>query len=82
MDIVFDSLITIVFLILLVPCVKYTLWNYRIKSSVLRVPWTYLLMCFPIFVILILIHNFRDIYTNVRIFMGKATERKEVLPWQ
>ena len=81
-DIIFDSLISIVFLILLVPCVNYTLWNYRIKSSVLRVPWTYLLMCFPIFVILILIHNFRDIYTNVRIFMGKATERKEVLPWQ
>ena len=81
-DIIFDSLISIVFLILLVPCVKYTLWNYRIKSSVLRVPWTYLLMCFPIFVILILIHNFRDIYTNVRILMGKATARKEVLPWQ
>ena len=80
-DIIFDSLISIVFLILLVPCVNYTLWNYRIKSSVLRVPWTYLLMCFPIFVILILIHNFRDIYTNIRIFMGKATEREEVLPW-
>ena len=81
-DIVFDSLVTIVFLIMLVPCIDYTLWNYRIKSSALRVPWTYLLMCFPIFVILILIHNFRDIYTNIRIFMGKATKREEVLPWQ
>ena len=81
-DIVFDSLITIVFLIMLIPCLDYTFWNYRIKSSALRIPWTYLLICFPIFVILILIHNFRDIYTNVRIFMGKTTERKEVLPWQ
>ena len=81
-DIVFDSLVTLVFLIMLVPCLNYTLWNYRIKSSALRVPWTYLLMCFPIFVILILIHNFRDIYTNIRIFMGKSTRRKEVLPWQ
>lgn len=81
-DIVFDSLVTIVFLIMLIPCIDYTLWNYRIKSSALRVPWTYLLMCFPIFVILILIHNFRDIYTNIRIFIGKTTRREEVLPWQ
>ena len=81
-DIVFDSLVTIVFLIMLIPCLDYTFWNYRIKSSALRIPWTYLLICFPIFVILILIHNFRDIYTNIRIFTGKATDRKEVLPWQ
>jgi len=81
-DIVFDTLTTLVMLYLLFPCINYTLWCYRIKSSALRVPWTYLLICFPIFVVLILIHNFRDIYTNVRIFMGKATARKEVLPWQ
>ena len=80
-DIVFDTLTTAVMLYLLYPCLNYTLWSYRIKSSALRVPWTYLLMCFPIFVILILIHNFRDIYTNIRIFQGKATPRKEVLPW-
>ncbi len=81
-DIVFDTLTTIVMLILLYPSVSYTLWNYRIKSSTLRVPWTYLLMCFPIFVVLILIHNFRDIYTNIRIFLGKTTARREVLPWR
>jgi len=80
-DIVFDSLTTFVMLYLLFPSLNYTIWNYRIKSSALRVPWTYLLMCFPIFVILILIHNIRDIYTNVRIFRGKATPREEVLPW-
>jgi hypothetical protein len=62
--------------------VNYTLWNYRIKSSALRIPWTYLLMCFPIFVILILIHTFRDIYTNIRIFLGKTTARDKVPPWQ
>ena len=81
-DIVFDSLTTVVMLILLVPSINYTLWSYRIKSSTLRVPWTYLLVCFPLFVILILIHNFKDIYTNIQIFRGKATRRKEVLPWQ
>ncbi len=81
-DIVFDLLTTAVMFYLLFPSLQYTIWNYRIKSSALRVPWTYLLMCFPLFVILILIHNFRDIYTNVRILLGKATPRKEVFPWQ
>jgi TRAP-type C4-dicarboxylate transport system permease small subunit len=81
-DIFFDALVLIVMLILLVPCVKYTIWNYRIKASALRIPWTYLLMCFPIFTALIAVHNIRDIVYNVRRLMGKAVEREEVRPWQ
>lgn len=81
-DIIFDSLLTVVMLILLVPSVNYTVWNYSIKASALRIPWTYLLMCFPIFVVLIVVHNIRDIVHNVGQLMGKATEREEVLPWQ
>jgi TRAP-type C4-dicarboxylate transport system permease small subunit len=80
-DIVFDLLTSLVMLYLLFPSLNYTIWNYRIKSSALRVPWTYLLMCFPLFVILILVHNARDNYTNVRIFLGKAAPREEALPW-
>jgi TRAP-type C4-dicarboxylate transport system permease small subunit len=80
-DIVFDTLVNIVLLIALIPVINYTLWSYRIKASALRIPWTYLLVCFPLFMILILIHNFRDIYLNVREFSGKEVEREENLPW-
>lgn len=81
-EIFFDALLAVVMLILLVPCVKYAAWNYRIKASALRIPWTYLLMCFPLFVGLTLIHSIRDIVYNVRRFAGKTSDREEVLPWQ
>jgi TRAP-type C4-dicarboxylate transport system permease small subunit len=81
-DIFCDTLTTVVFLFLLIPSIKYTIWNYRIKASALRIPWTYLLICFPIFVCLILIHNSRDIFLNVRQFLGKEVRQEEDLPWQ
>jgi TRAP-type C4-dicarboxylate transport system permease small subunit len=80
-DIVFDTLVNVVLLIALIPVINYTIWCYRIKASALRIPWTYLLVCFPLFMILILIHNFRDIYLNVREFSGQKVEREENLPW-
>jgi TRAP-type C4-dicarboxylate transport system permease small subunit len=80
-DITFDTLLNAVLLIALYPVIEYTIWNYRIKASALRIPWTYLLICFPIFVVLILIHNFHDIYLNIREFRGKTVNREENLPW-
>ena len=80
-EIIFDSFVNIILLIALMPVINYTIWNYRIKASALRIPWTYLLVCFPIFIILILIHNFQDIYLNVREFLGKKVEREADLPW-
>ena len=80
-DILFDLLLVAVLLILLIPSVDYTLWNYRIKASALRIPWTYLLMCFPLFVGLTAVHCIIDIITNIRRFIGKASEKEEVLPW-
>ena len=80
-DIFFDLLLVVVMLILLVPCVDYTLWNYRIKASALRIPWTYLLMCFPLFIGLTVLHCIIDIVTNIRRFIGKASKGEEVLPW-
>jgi len=81
-DTFFDILTNIAILFLLLPCIKYTIWNYRIKASALRIPWTYLLLCFPIFVSLILIHNSRDIVLNVRELLGKGTRQEEELPWR
>jgi TRAP-type C4-dicarboxylate transport system permease small subunit len=81
-DIFFDALTTIVLLVILIPNIQYTIWNYRIKASALRIPWTYLLICFPIFVCLILIHNSLDIVSNIRELLGKEVHHEEKLPWQ
>lgn len=81
-DTFFDILVCAVILVLVVPSIKYTILNYKIKASALRIPWTYLLLCFPIFLCLILLHNGRDIYLNIREFVGKGSSRKENLPWQ
>jgi TRAP-type C4-dicarboxylate transport system permease small subunit len=81
-DTFFDSLVCGVLLLLVIPSIKYTVWNYTIKASALRIPWSYLLLCFPIFVCLILIHSFRDIVINIRELLGKQVRREEDLPWQ
>jgi len=81
-EIVFDSLTNVVLFVIFVPTVKYTAWNYSIKSSVLRIPWTYLLLCFPIFIVLLFIHNSVWIYYHIREFLGRRTPPLEVPPWE
>lgn len=81
-EIAFDTLTNVVLLIILVPIVKYTAWSYAIKASVLRIPWTYLLLCFPIFIILLFIHNSVWIYYHVRVLLGKQLPPSEIWPWQ
>jgi TRAP-type C4-dicarboxylate transport system permease small subunit len=81
-DIFFDVLTSSIFIFILIPSIKYTAWAYRIKASALRIPWTYLLLCFPIFLCLIIIHNLSDIVGNIRELLGKESPRQEELPWQ
>ena len=82
-DMVFDIILTVVMLALLFPSIKYTIMNYNIKASALRIPWTYLLICYPIFIILIIMHNVTSIIYSIKVISGKAGEKKEeVPPWQ
>ena len=82
-DMVFDIILTAIMLILLFPSAKYTIMNYKIKASALRIPWTYLLICYPIFIILIVMHNITSIIHAIKVISGKAGEKKEeVYPWQ
>jgi len=81
-EIFFDILTNIVLLIISVPAIKYTAWNYNIKASTLRIPWTYLLLCFPIFIVLLFIHNSVWIYYHIRELLGKEAPPSEVPPWQ
>jgi len=82
LEIFFDLLTNGVLLVLFYPAVRYTIEMYKIKASVLRVPWTFLLIVFPIFLALVLIHNFTNIVKNVLRLTGREIKDAEVFPWQ
>jgi TRAP-type C4-dicarboxylate transport system permease small subunit len=82
MEIAFDLLTNGVLLVLFWPAVRYTIQLYPIKASALRVPWTFLLLVFPIFLALVLIHNFTTIVKNILRLTGREIKDAEVFPWQ
>jgi TRAP-type C4-dicarboxylate transport system permease small subunit len=82
LDIAFNLLTNGVLLVLLYPAIRYTIQVYPIKASALRVPWTFLLMVFPIFVTLVIIHNFTAIVKDVLRLAGREIKEAEVFPWQ
>jgi TRAP-type transport system small permease protein len=81
LDNAFHLVTNAVLLILLYPATRYTIEVYKIKSSALRIPWTFLLIVYPVFILLVLIHNFTIIVMNIRRAQGKEV-REEVPPWQ
>ena len=80
-DIVFDLFTNIVLFFLVVPSFRYTIQVYPIKASALRIPWTFLLIVYPVFVVLVIVHNFLSVYYSVRELAGKAPRPQEVPPW-
>jgi TRAP-type C4-dicarboxylate transport system permease small subunit len=82
LELVFDLLTNGVLLVLFFPAVRYTFQMYKIKASALRVPWTFLLIVFPIFLALVLIHNFTNLVKNVLRLAGRDIKDAEVFPWQ
>jgi TRAP-type C4-dicarboxylate transport system permease small subunit len=82
LEIAFMALTNGVLLVLFVPSIRYTIQMYPIKASALRVPWTFLLMVFPIFLALVLIHNFTDIVKDILRLAGRQIKEPEVFPWQ
>ena len=81
LDILLDLFTNAVMFFLLVPSFRYTIQVYPIKASALRIPWTFLLIVYPIFVALVIIHNFLSVYYNVRELAGKAPRPEEAVPW-
>ncbi len=82
LELIFTLVINAALLVLVVPSIRYTIQMYPIKASALRVPWTFLLLVFPIFLVLVLVHNFTDIVKNVLRLAGREIKDVEVLPWQ
>ena len=81
LDVVFDLFTNGVLFFLLVPSFRYTIQVYPIKASALRIPWTFLLIVFPVFVTLVIVHNFLSVYYNLKELAGKAPRPEEALPW-
>lgn len=65
-NIIFNTTTTVVFILIFWPNWDYLLFNYRIKSVALKIPWTYVFMVFPIFLILTIIHNIKYIVDDIR----------------
>jgi TRAP-type C4-dicarboxylate transport system permease small subunit len=81
LDVVFDVFTNAVLSFLVVPSFRYTIQVYPIKASALRIPWTFLLIVYPVFVVLVMVHNFLSIYYNLRELATKAPRPEEAVPW-
>jgi len=81
-DIAFDSLITVLFIISLKPILKQTFWYHIIRTEVLGIPWTYLVICLPIFMILVVYHNIVFIYYEIRELIKGIPINLEGKPWE
>ncbi len=65
-NIFFNLLVTIVFLILLPDIWEYLMFVSRIKTHTLRWSWTYVFSPFFIFMVLVIIHNLEYIYKDFK----------------
>lgn len=64
-NIILDTITTIVFIVIFKPIWGYLLFIYRIKTAALKIPWTFVFMVFPIFLSLTIIHNVENIVKNL-----------------
>lgn len=80
-DIIFDSLFSILLVISLFPVIKQSIWYRIIRSEVLGIPWTYLVICLPIMMALITVQNVASVYKNFRKLIEKRTEKTEESQW-
>ncbi len=76
-DIVFDGLFSFLLLISLSPVIRQALWYRIIKSEVLGIPWTFLVICLPLMMVLIIIQNIVSIYKNISVLLKKTTKVAE-----
>jgi TRAP-type C4-dicarboxylate transport system permease small subunit len=81
-DIVFDLFFSTLLIISLKPIVSQALWYRIIRSEVLGIPWTYLTLCLPIAMVLMIIDNFRFIFLNLRELFFKKPYKMEERPWR
>ncbi|MFW6119858.1 MAG: TRAP transporter small permease [Petrotogales bacterium] len=80
-DLFFNACFTIMLFITFFPTWDDIGFYKMIKSNVLHIPWSYLLLCFPLFIILMIIHNLIWIYKDTRELVTGKKSAKEEEPW-
>lgn len=80
-DLFFDLVTTCVLLYILVPSIRYTIEMYPIKASALRIPWTFLLVVYPIFLSLVITHDITSMARILKRWSGKNVAESEAPPW-
>jgi len=80
-DVFFDTLLNVIILVIISPTISTVIQMYKLKSDTLGIPWSYLLVCFPIFLILIFIHNTISIVQKILEISGAARPAEETPPW-
>lgn len=80
-DVVFDLAMIVLFAISLPTIIHTALWYHMLRSEVLGIPWTYLVFCLPLFMMLVMLHNFSHIYRTLYTLVKKMPRRMEVKPW-
>lgn len=79
-NIIFNSITTTVFIIIFKPVWEYLLFNYRIKTVALKIPWTYVFGVFSIFLFLTIIHNIEYIIYDIKfLFTHKDFNKQEIM---
>jgi len=81
-DLVMNVAFNIGMLITFFPVLENFGWYKYLKSDVLRIPWTYLLLCFPLFILLIVLHNSVWIYKELKELITGKPGKMEEKPWE
>ncbi|MDD3657013.1 MAG: TRAP transporter small permease subunit [Atribacterota bacterium] len=78
LNIIFNSITTLIFIIIFIPVWDYLLFNYRIKTVALKIPWTFVFGVFSIFLVLTIIHNIDHIIRDINyLIVNKKSIRQE-----
>ncbi len=80
-DLVFDIFVSSLFVISFVPVIRELISYSFIESHILKISWTYLFMVFPIFMALVLVHNAKFIYYEIRELVKGEKMPEEEKPW-
>jgi len=80
-DVFFDVFFSSLLIISLKPVVSQALWYKIIRSEVLGIPWTYLALCLPIAMVLMIIDNVRFIFLNLRELFFRKPYKMEERAW-
>ena len=80
-DLIFDLFVSALLAYSFYPVVSELISYGFIESHILNVSWTYLFVVFPIFMVLVLVHNARSVYLKILELVKGIRPAEEEKPW-